>query len=48
MKAICAGTRRRNDVVQQNLEQYKDVFVRTQQQINVLKEVCDFGIHGKP
>ena len=43
MKAICAGTRSRNDVVQENLEQYRDVFVRTQQQIHVLKEVSDLG-----
>ena len=41
MKAICAGARSRNDVVQQNLEQYRDVFMRTQQQINVLKEVSE-------
>lgn len=39
MKAICAGTTSRNDVVQQNLEQYRAVFVRTTQQINVLKAV---------
>ena len=47
MKAICAGTRSRNDVVQQNLEQYRDVFVRTQQQINVLKEVSNVKRCGK-
>jgi DNA topoisomerase-3 len=39
MKAICEGRSTRNDVVQQNLEQYRAVFVRTQQQINVLKDV---------
>ncbi|OCK90395.1 uncharacterized protein K441DRAFT_666037 [Cenococcum geophilum 1.58] len=37
MKAICAGTTTRNDVVHQNLEKYREVFVRTTQQINVLK-----------
>ena len=39
MKAICEGRSTRNDVVQQNLEQYRAVFHRTQQQIHVLKEV---------
>ena len=39
MKAICEGRSTRNDVVQQNLEQYRAVFIRTQQQINVLKDV---------
>lgn len=39
MKAICEGRSSRNDVVQQNLEQYRAVFNRTSQQINVLKAV---------
>jgi DNA topoisomerase IA len=39
MKAICEGRSTRNDVVQQNLEQYRAVFNRTVQQINVLKSV---------
>ena len=39
MRAICAGTTTRNDVVQQSLEQYREVFVRTQQQIDALKSV---------
>ncbi|KAF1834803.1 prokaryotic type I DNA topoisomerase [Decorospora gaudefroyi] len=37
MKAICEGRTTRNDVVQQNLEQYRAVFNRTVQQIHVLK-----------
>jgi DNA topoisomerase-3 len=37
MKAICEGRSTRSDVVQQNLEQYRAVFQRTTQQINVLK-----------
>lgn len=41
MKAICEGRSTRNDVVQQNLEQYRAVFIRTQQQMHVLKEVSD-------
>lgn len=39
MKAICEGRTTRNDVVQQNLDQYRAVFNRTVQQINVLKSV---------
>lgn len=39
MKAICEGRSSRNDVVQQNVEQYRAVFNRTTQQINVLKAV---------
>ncbi|KAI9822017.1 MAG: DNA topoisomerase [Thelocarpon impressellum] len=37
MKEICAGTKSRNDVVHESLEQYREVFVRTSQQIDVLK-----------
>jgi len=44
MKAICEGRSTRNDVVQQNLEQYRAVFMRTTQQINVLKAVRPTGI----
>jgi hypothetical protein len=44
MKAICEGRTTRNEVVQQNLEQYRAVFTRTVQQINVLKSVgCILG-----
>ena len=39
MKEICAGTKSRNDVVHESLEQYREVFVRTSQQIHVLKAV---------
>ncbi|KAI9835111.1 MAG: DNA topoisomerase [Sclerophora amabilis] len=37
MKDICAGTKSRTEVVNQSLEQYREVFIRTQQQIHVLK-----------
>ncbi|KAL8968669.1 MAG: hypothetical protein Q9197_004756 [Variospora fuerteventurae] len=37
MKEICAGTKSRNDFVQETLEQYRHVFVRTQQQVELLK-----------
>lgn len=40
MKEICTGTKTRNDFVHETLEQYRDVFVRTQQQVDVLKAVC--------
>lgn len=39
MKAICAGTKTKHDVVNETLEQYREVFVRTSQQIDVLKAV---------
>ncbi len=39
MKEICAGTKSRNDFVNEALEQYTEVFVRTQQQVGVLKAV---------
>ncbi len=40
MKEICAGTKSRNDFVHETLEQYREVFVKTQQQMDVLKAVC--------
>ncbi len=39
MKEICAGTKTRNDVVHESLEQYREVFIKTSQQIDVLKAV---------
>lgn len=39
MKEICAGTKSRNDFVQETLEQYRHVFIRTQQQVELLKAV---------
>ncbi|KAI9679814.1 MAG: DNA topoisomerase [Caeruleum heppii] len=40
MKEICAGTKSRNDVVHESLEQYREVFVTASQQIDVLKSAC--------
>lgn len=40
MREICAGTKSKNDMVHESLEQYREVFVKTQQQINVLKAAC--------
>ena len=39
MKDICAGTKHRSEVVHECLEQYREMFVRTSQQINLLKDV---------
>jgi len=47
MKAICNGTTTRHDVVQQNLEQYRAVFVRTVQQMDVLKAAVRKYILGQ-
>ena len=43
MKEICAGTKSRHDFVHETLEQYWEVFVRTQQQTEVLKAVSVFS-----
>ena len=40
MKEICAGTKSRNDFLQETLEQYRTAFVQTQQQVELLKAVC--------
>jgi DNA topoisomerase-3 len=37
MREICAGTKSRNDVVHETLEQYREVFIKTQREINELK-----------
>jgi DNA topoisomerase-3 len=37
MKAICEGRKSRTEVVQESLEQYREVFVKTQRDIVVLK-----------
>jgi DNA topoisomerase-3 len=43
MKAICEGRASRGDVVQQSIEQYRAVYVRTREQMSVLKEVLFFA-----
>lgn len=40
MKEICAGTKTRNDFVHETLEQYRVAFIRTQQQVELLRAVC--------
>ncbi|KAF2030689.1 DNA topoisomerase 3-beta [Setomelanomma holmii] len=47
MKAICDGRSTRQDVVQQNIEQYRAVFNRTAQQINVLKSAIRKYVLGE-
>ncbi|KAI4177084.1 MAG: hypothetical protein LQ343_000566 [Gyalolechia ehrenbergii] len=47
MKEICAGTKSRNDFVQETLEQYRDVFVRTQQQVELLKAASRKYVFGE-
>lgn len=44
MRDICAGIRARNDFVHETLEQYREAFIKTQQQIDVLKSV---GVHHR-
>jgi hypothetical protein len=40
MKAICEGRKTRQEVTRDTINQYRAVYVRTQQRLNVLKEVC--------
>jgi len=39
MKAICEGRKTRTEVVHETLEQYRAVYIRSQQRIDVLKRV---------
>lgn len=39
MKAICEGRKNRREVVQESLDQYRDVYLRVQQQLPKLHEV---------
>ncbi|EHY56203.1 DNA topoisomerase [Exophiala dermatitidis] len=50
MKAISEGRKSRTEVVQESLDQYREVFIKTQREINVLKEavtkyVVNAGAH---
>ncbi|KAK7893753.1 DNA topoisomerase [Exophiala xenobiotica] len=47
MKAICEGRRSRSDVVQESLDQYREVFIKTNQQIRTLKDaVTKYVVNG--
>lgn len=39
MKAICEGRKSRREVIQETLEQYRNVYMRTQQQLPLLHAV---------
>lgn len=39
MRAICAGTMTKNDVVQASIHQYRNVFARTTANLGLLKNV---------
>lgn len=39
MKAICEGRKTRREVIQETIEQYRAVYVRTQQHLDVLYAV---------
>jgi DNA topoisomerase III len=40
MKDICEGRRTKNDVVQQSIEKYQEVFIKANREVNVLVQVC--------
>lgn len=40
MRDICAGTRSRQQVVDESLEMYREVFIHTQRRIEMLKSAC--------
>ncbi|KAJ5500208.1 hypothetical protein LT330_002309 [Penicillium expansum] len=40
MVEICSGTKTRQEVVQQSLDMYREVFIHTQRRINMLKNAC--------
>ncbi|THC91313.1 hypothetical protein EYZ11_009237 [Aspergillus tanneri] len=40
MREICTGSKSRQQVVQENLEKYREVFIHTQRRINLLKDAC--------
>ncbi|SLM39842.1 dna topoisomerase iii [Lasallia pustulata] len=46
MKEICAGRKSRNDFVHETLEQYREAFIKTQQQMDVLKAACRKYVFG--
>jgi hypothetical protein len=46
MRAICEGRERKSDVVAQSLDQYREVFVITTQQMDVLRAVSSYLFLG--
>jgi DNA topoisomerase III len=48
MKAICDGGKTKTEVVQETLEQYREVFSRTQREIDVLRRaVVKYVVNGE-
>jgi DNA topoisomerase-3 len=39
MKAICEGRKTRREVTEETIAQYRAVYVRTQQRLDVMREV---------
>ena len=46
MRQICEGTKSRNDLVQETLDQYRAVFARSQQQVEILRAACRKYVFG--
>ena len=46
MKQICAGTKTRHDLVAETMEQYRGVFARSQQGLDVLRGACRRYVFG--
>ena len=48
MKAICEGRKGQREVIEETIEQYRAVFVRTEQRVDVLRAVSAAGYtsHG--
>jgi DNA topoisomerase-3 len=40
MREICAGSKSRQEVVQESLDMYREVFIHTQRRIDMLKAAC--------
>lgn len=47
MKQICAGTKTRHDLVQETMEQYRGVFARSQQGLDMLRAACRRYVFGE-
>ncbi|GLI73749.1 DNA topoisomerase [Penicillium ochrochloron] len=48
MLEICAGSKTRQEVVQQSLDMYREVFIHTQRRIEMLKAACRKYLNEQP
>ncbi|KAJ5390051.1 DNA topoisomerase 3 [Penicillium cataractarum] len=48
MLEICAGSKSRQEVVQQSLDMYREVFIHTQRRIEMLKAACRKYLNEQP